>query len=103
MTLKKKSFENIVRKGEYVDNQHFLLFPKCFLPIQKEHLLVSDIYFVICKRFNPFPNKPLFLRVCSQSLLKTLWEEEIAQNKQFLLFPQCFLSIWKTFCHFHQL
>ena len=26
--------------------------------------------------FNPFPNKPWFLRVCSKSLLKTLWEKE---------------------------
>ena len=26
--------------------------------------------------FNPFPNKPWFLRVCSTSLLKTLWENE---------------------------
>ena len=25
---------------------------------------------------NPFPNKPWFLRVCSTSLLKTLWEKE---------------------------
>ena len=26
--------------------------------------------------FNPFPNKPWFLHVCSTSLLKTLWEKE---------------------------
>ena len=26
--------------------------------------------------FNPFPDKPWFLRVCSTSLLKTLWEKE---------------------------
>ena len=26
--------------------------------------------------FNPFINKPWFLRVCSTSLLKTLWEKE---------------------------
>ena len=26
--------------------------------------------------FNPFPNKPWFLRVCSTGLLKTLWEKE---------------------------
>ena len=26
--------------------------------------------------FNPFPNKPWFLRVCSTSLWKTLWEKE---------------------------
>ena len=27
-------------------------------------------------KFNPFPNKPWFLRVCFKSLLKTLWEKE---------------------------
>ena len=27
-------------------------------------------------RINPFPNKPWFLRVCSISLLKTLWAKE---------------------------
>ena len=27
------SFENIVGKGENAGNQHFLLFPQCFLPI----------------------------------------------------------------------
>ena len=26
---------------------------------------------------------------------------EIARNEQFLLFPQCFLPIWRTFCHFN--
>ena len=28
---------------------------------------------------------------------------EIARYEQFLLFPQRFLSIWRTFCHFHQI
>ena len=52
---------------------------------------------------NPFPNKPWFSRVYSTSLWKILWGKgEIAHNEQFLLFPQCFLSIWRTFCHFHQ-
>ena len=27
-------------------------------------------------QFDPFPNKPWFLRVCSKSLLKGLWEKE---------------------------
>ena len=49
--------------------------------------------------FNPFPNKPWFLCVCSTSLLKTLWE--IARNEQFLLFPQCFLPFSRTSYHFH--
>ena len=52
---------------------------------------------------NPFLNKPWFLRVCRASLLKTLGKGEIARDKQFLLFPQCFLPIWRTFYHFHQI
>ena len=34
-----------------------------------------------------FPNWPLFLCVCSTSLLKTQGKGEIASNKQFPLFP----------------
>ena len=26
--------------------------------------------------FNPYPNKPWYLRVCSRNLLKTLWKKE---------------------------
>ena len=36
MTLYKNPFENIVGKGENAGNQHFLLFPQCFLPFPKE-------------------------------------------------------------------
>ena len=36
---------------------------------------------------NPFPNKPLFLCVCSTSLENTVGKGEIARNEQFLLFP----------------
>ena len=35
-----------------------------------------------------------------KSFENTVGKGEIARNKQFLLFPQFFLSIWKTFCHF---
>ena len=35
-TLIKKAFKNIVEKGENAGNQHFLLFPQCFLPFPKE-------------------------------------------------------------------
>ena len=39
---------------------------------------VRSILFSVCNNFvlNPFPNKPWFLRDCSTSLLKTLWEKE---------------------------
>ena len=36
MTLGKKTFENIVGKGENAGNQHFLLFPHCFLFFPKQ-------------------------------------------------------------------
>ena len=40
--------------------------------------LKSTLYDLHLKNtcFNTFPNKPWFLRVCSTSLLKTLWEKE---------------------------
>ena len=43
-------------------------------------LCFKDIFLFYWPRkkgvFNPFPNKPRFLRVCSTSLLKTLWEKK---------------------------
>ena len=56
--------ENIVWKGENAANQHFFHVPQCF-----KRLYLLD-------RFNPFPNSPWFLPVCSTSLLKTLWKKE---------------------------
>ena len=35
-TLRKKPFETIVGRGENAGNQHFLLFPQCFLPFPKQ-------------------------------------------------------------------
>ena len=89
--------ENIVGKGEYAVYQHFLLFPQCFqrasfsgslkvgivwkkvktfVGTQSSGNVPWSSYSVINILFNPFPNKPWFLRVCSTSLLKTLWEKE---------------------------
>ena len=36
MALRKKALENTLGKGENDVNQHFLLFPQCFLPNQGE-------------------------------------------------------------------
>ena len=38
--------------------------------------IVNSIFTIVHNAFNPFPNKPWFLRVYSKSLLKTLWEKE---------------------------
>ena len=65
-------------------------------------LLAEKLNLTLKIKFNSFPNKPWFLRVCSTSLLKTVGKEEIARNEQFLFFPQYFLLVWRTFCHFDQ-
>ena len=35
-----------------------------------------------------------------QAFENTVGKGEIARNEQFLLFPQCFLLVGMTFCHF---
>ena len=52
--------------------------------------------------FNPFPNKPWFLRVFKYIYLEnTVGKGENARNEHFLLFPQRFLPVRRTCCHFH--
>ena len=41
----KKPFENIVEKGENAGNQHFLLFPQCFLPFSKQNSIFQSHLF----------------------------------------------------------
>ena len=83
---KKKTSENIEGKKGNAGNQHFLLFPQSFLPYQRQ---------ISC--FNPFPNKPWFLLVCSTGLLKTPWEKEK------LLVMSNFSFFHSVFCHFGEL
>ena len=47
-TWKKKSFENIVEKGETAGNQHFLLFPQCFLPFPKQ-ISIFFFHLIFCR------------------------------------------------------
>ena len=53
--------------------------------------------------FNPFPNKPLFLRVCSTSLLKTLWEKETLLVTSKFSFSHSVFYQFRKLCHFHQI
>ena len=68
-----------VGKGQIALCEQFLLFSLCFqktyLQIHKKLGLVWErVKSIADDNFNPFPNKPWFLHVCSKSLLKTLWE-----------------------------
>ena len=39
----------------------------------------------------------------NRPLENTVGKGEVAHNEQLLLFPQCFLTVWRTFCHFYQI
>ena len=51
-TLKKQLFENILGKGENAGNQHFLLFPQCFLIYQEEKITILTSNFWSANTFN---------------------------------------------------
>ena len=42
---KEKTFKNIEGKGENAGNQHFLLFPQCFLPFRKQNSMCTVDFF----------------------------------------------------------
>ena len=61
----------------------------------REWLVYIDHGF--CLSFNPFPNEPWFLHVCSTSLLKTMWEKEkllVTSNSSFSRSVSEFSLIW---------
>ena len=114
---KKNTLENIVEKGENAGNQYFVLFPHCFLFNQREkssfqqHLIYclqmlsiwSAWKFCCLVKRQLLPKQALvFMCLPYKSWENTVGKGEIARNEQFLLFPQCFLVLCKTFFHFHQ-
>ena len=54
-----------------------------FYPIKDKFHHCYETSIVACKCFNCFPNKAWFLRVCSTSLLKTLWEKKLLVTSNF--------------------
>ena len=110
MTLTKRAFENIEGKGENAGNQHFLLFPLCFLSHQKQTALFEP-YFSCRLQMLPVWTSLKFcclvksyLFTTQFRLLMTLKKKpfetivgkgENAGNQHFLLFQQYFLPISK--------
>ena len=46
---------------------------------------------------------PVFMCLQDKAYENTVGKGENARIEQFLLFPQCFLPIWITLCHCHQI
>ena len=57
------------------------------------------LYFTMA--LNPFPNK--VLRVCSTSLLKTLWQKKLLKMSNFSDSNSVFNQFLRTFCYFYQI
>ena len=73
-----KLVEITVGKGEIARYEQFLLYPQCFqkacFPGASKGVIVWEWVKTSRKCINPSSNKPMFLRVCRTSILKTLWE-----------------------------
>ena len=53
---RRKTFENILGEGENAGNQHFLLFPKCFLSFQR-NILFNFMQHLVCHLQNALNHK----------------------------------------------
>ena len=63
-----------------------------------------SISLFVCLRCLPLSQTSLFFTCLKyKSFEYTVGKGEIARKEQFLLFPQCFLPVSRTFCHFHLL
>ena len=117
-TPSEKPFDNFVGKEENVGNQHILFFfPIMFLTTFKINFSLQD-RFVPSSAMLPIwistsiqiscmitlsQTSPGFTCLQYKSFENTGGKGEIPFNEQFLLFPQCFLSCWRTLCHFDQI
>ena len=107
--------ENTAKKGEnagyqawsFVSHSNFAI-RKCF---RFGHVGNIDIFYRV-ENTHCISSKALTLSHTSLgfyvsavliSFENNVGKGEIACNKQFLLFPQCFLPIWNTFYHFHKI
>ena len=61
-----------------------------------------NIYHIIpCLKLFPKQAR-VFTRLQYKSFENTVGKGELASNKQFLLFPQCFIPVWRTFNNCYQ-
>ena len=99
---RRKSFENILRKGENAGNQHFLPFPRHFQTCQgrfeqhrKSRLQIISVWTLLkfCrngKELTLYSIDTHFDASTTDSYENIVGKEEIARNEQFLLFPTMF-------------
>ena len=90
--------ENAVGKGEIACYKVFL-FPQNFRKTFVQQ--TPKIKGLFRRGLILSQTSPDFYMSTVKTLENTVQKVEIAHKKQFLLFPQCFLSFWRGFCHIH--
>ena len=92
MALMKKSFENMVGKGENAGLQHSLLFPQYFLPFEGQNYSLwilsiwSSLMFCCLVKSWPFTIQSRLLTTLKKKVWVTLGKGENAGKRHFLLF-----------------
>ena len=74
-------FENTVRKKKLLILNNVSFSYIVFYPSIELSAIFIKSKIVVCKLFNSFPNKPLFLHACNADFLKTFWEKEKSLGK----------------------
>ena len=115
MTKGKVAFENNVGKGVNAGTSILSFSYNVLYPSKKNFQFYFELKFILSSEnaFNLDTSKCLLVDIeltisqtslgIYKSIENTLGKGEIARNEQFLLFPQCFLPLWRPFCHFHKL
>ena len=77
---------------------------KATIVFDEEHYWHTGTFFGLWKAYYLLFPKQALVFMCLQykSFENTVGKGEIARKEQFLLFPQCFLPIWRNFCHLHE-
>ena len=67
-------------------------------------LKIRQEHYKLVPMFKPIPTqRHLLTPLGNKPFENTVGKGEIAPNEQFLLFQQCFLPVWMTFCHFREI
>ena len=84
-------FESCLYQGKCYSFPTYIKTAPNTINFQNVYAKIWDIKQIESFIINPLPHIDAFWRLCSRGLFKNIvTKEEIAQNKQFLLLPQCF-------------
>ena len=88
--LTKKFFSYRLREFKKYETKNYFL-----------QIFIDLLSVAMKKTADLFPNKPLVLRVCNTSLLKTLWEKEkLLVTSNFSFSHIVFFFLWENFLPF---